>query len=130
MRITTCCFMFLTLSATTGTIGQSTYLDQIWNAEQQDEFCFTRQGAQLIPYKWFLALEQADSTTTVFRDNENMRGHEIATADPTTRNPNGLPIGLVRYGVDPDGIEFSRLSAGEKRGVVASPRNRHHLSKK
>jgi hypothetical protein len=44
------------------------YLNQNWSPEESNRFYFTPQGSQLIPYDWFLALEQYDSTT-LFRDN-------------------------------------------------------------
>ena len=34
------------------------YLSQNWSPSQGLEFSFTSQGSQIIPYDWFLALEQ------------------------------------------------------------------------
>ena len=79
--------------------GQTIQLNQGWTKEEREEFYFTPQGSQLIPYKWFLALEQAGDTKA-FRDNANMKRYGILTAEPSERNPDGLPIGFVRDGVD------------------------------
>jgi hypothetical protein len=98
----TAIFTLLSLAAASTVCGQATYLDQGWNEEQRLEFYFTAQGSQLIPYKWFLALEQT-AAELPFRDAENMHRYGILTADPTDLNPDGLPIGFVRDGVDPVG---------------------------
>ena len=47
-------------------------LKQGWSAEQSDQFWFTSQGSCLLPYTWFLNLEQAASAAK-FRDPCNMR---------------------------------------------------------
>ena len=62
-------------------------------------FCLRYRRSQLIPYKWFLALEQAEDDQA-FRDNANMKRYGILTAEPSERNPDGLPIGFVQDGVD------------------------------
>src|SRR4051812_36754139 len=38
------------------------YLDQNWSPGESLRFYSTPQGSQLLPYQWFLNLEQADST--------------------------------------------------------------------
>src|SRR5262249_1730182 len=45
------------------TVTKVVYLDQGWSPSRSLDFYFTTQGSQIIPYPWFLALEQADSTT-------------------------------------------------------------------
>ena len=35
-----------------------TFLEQGWSAEVQQLFWFTSQGSQILPYDWFLVLEQ------------------------------------------------------------------------
>ena len=86
---------------TIGTVaGQETiFLNQGWNDFQREEFYFTDQGSQLIPFKWFLHLEQI-SSTELFRSNDNMRKYGILTVEPSKLNPHGLPIGFVRDGAD------------------------------
>lgn len=71
------------------------YVDQNWSAAESNRFHFTPQGSQIIPYDWFLALEQADAITP-FRDNENMLRYRYLTQQPGPMNCDGLPIGFVR----------------------------------
>ena len=71
-------------------------LGQGWNAQDAEEFYYTPQGSQLIPYAWFLALEVKDRET-LFRDNSHMAQLGYITASPDSgRNPDGLPVGFVR----------------------------------
>jgi hypothetical protein len=101
--------------------AQTTFLDQGWDAEEREEFYFTAQGSQLIPFKWFLELEQADSEK-LFRDAENMRGYGFLTTEPTKRNPHGLPVGFVRDGVDPVASEMAGLESIQKKVIARSTR--------
>jgi hypothetical protein len=77
----------------TSTIG----LDQGWNAEQIEWFYTTSQGSQLMPYTFFLALEQADNAWP-FRSPHNMQKYRYLTNPRSPKNPDGLPVGFVRSG--------------------------------
>ena len=81
-------------------LGQATHLDQGWTEGEREQFYFTAQGSQLIPFKWFLALEQVDNER-LFRDDESIRKYGFLPAPPSKLNPEGLPVGFVRDGVDP-----------------------------
>ncbi|HEV3165283.1 MAG TPA: cytochrome c, partial [Isosphaeraceae bacterium] len=70
------------------------YLNQGWAPSRSLEFYFTPQGSQIIPYQWFLALEQPDSTTP-FRDNQNILRFRYLPQLPDSKNPDGLPVGFV-----------------------------------
>lgn len=72
------------------------YFDQGWTRAEAADFYRTSQGSQLIPYAWFLALEQAGNNN-LFRDDQNIKkfGYIPQTAD-TISNPDGLPIGFVK----------------------------------
>ena len=70
------------------------YLKQNWTPEESNRFYFTAQGSQLIPYDWFLALEQVNSTT-LFRDNQNILKYRYLPQQPGPLNPDGLPVGFV-----------------------------------
>lgn len=71
-------------------------LCQNWDANEQDKFWFLPQGSLMIPYQWFLALEQKGSTA-LFRDNANMNRFRYLPQKPTAlRNPDGLPIGFTK----------------------------------
>src|SRR6267378_1452897 len=72
------------------------YLDQGWGADQRNRFYYTSQGSQLIPYQWFLALEQpADKKP--FTDPAFMsRLGYLPMPKNNDRNPDGLPVGFVK----------------------------------
>jgi RoxA-like, cytochrome c-like len=70
-------------------------LDQNWDAATREQFWFTSQGSQVIPYAWFLALEQADSTE-LFRSDAHMDALRYIPAPASGQNPDGLPIGFVK----------------------------------
>ncbi|XOV89766.1 MAG: di-heme-cytochrome C peroxidase [Pseudomonadota bacterium] len=76
------------------------------SARTQAEWWWTGQGSQVIPYRWFLHLEQADSRD-LFRRPAHMEqfGYFFAPADFPAElaeefNPDGLPIGFARS-IDP-----------------------------
>lgn len=70
------------------------YLSQNWSPSESLRFYFTSQGSQVIPYEWFLALEQPDSQAR-FRDNQNLLKYRYLTQTPSPSNPDGLPVGFV-----------------------------------
>lgn len=119
MRLTFVLFLFAVQTSTA--VGQPTYLDQGWDDEQREEFYFTAQGSQLIPFDWFLALEQAD-TEELFRTDENMRSYGILPASPTRRNPSGLPVGFARDGVDRVTSSLEGLTTSKMKVIRQSTR--------
>jgi cytochrome c peroxidase len=70
------------------------YLSQNWSPDQSLQFYFTAQGSQIIPYDWFLALEQPGSTTP-FLDNQNFLRYRYLPQNKGPLNPDGLPVGFV-----------------------------------
>ena len=85
----------LVLVLTARTAAQPTDLKQGWYDGQKDQFWFTSQGSRLLPYSWFLNLEQATSTMK-FRDPENMRRLGYIPTAKSTRNQDALPIGFAK----------------------------------
>ncbi len=73
------------------------WLDQGWSKEQIDRWYTTPQGSRLMPYRMFMALEQADRPA-LLRDAENMRRLRFLTGYESPRNPDGLPVGFVKDG--------------------------------
>jgi processive rubber oxygenase RoxA-like protein len=73
------------------------FLDQNWSDEDREYFYFSDQGSRLIPYDYFLHLEQADNTQ-LLRDDENMMRLGFIPASASENNPDGLPIGFARNG--------------------------------
>jgi hypothetical protein len=79
---------------------QLVHMDQGWSPDQQLQFHHTSQGTRLVPYDWFIALEQPCFSLfgcDLFADKTYLGrfGFLTSTADPKI-NPNGLPIGFAR----------------------------------
>ncbi|MFZ3017406.1 MAG: di-heme-cytochrome C peroxidase [Gallionella sp.] len=70
------------------------YLNQGWDNKDSLWFYSTTQGSDLIPYDFFIALEQADKSEA-FSSTENMNRYRYLPQKPTSSNPDGLPVGLV-----------------------------------
>ena len=79
-------------------IERIVYLDQGWSPADSLDFYSRTQGSRLVPYSWFLALEQPDSEE-LFRANEHVRALGYLPQQPHELNPDGLPVGFVK---DPD----------------------------
>jgi len=77
--------------ATTSVIN----LDQSWTTDTQQAFYFTDQGSRIMPYSWFLALEQSDNTNS-FRSNENINAYRYLPALANNWNPDALPVGFAK----------------------------------
>lgn len=73
------------------------YLDQNWKPEDSLWFYTTTQGSNLLPYDFFMALEQPGSTA-LFRTNENMNNYRYLPQRATVSNPDALPVGFVKDG--------------------------------
>ena len=72
------------------------YLSQNWNQTEREKFYYTPQGSLLIPYRWYLALETADSYR-LFNNPWNMRRYGSLVDDhPSNENPDNLPVGFAR----------------------------------
>lgn len=71
------------------------YLDQGWSPGDSQRFYVTSQGSQLLPYDWFLALEQPDNERP-FRDNQNILKYRYLPQKADALNPDALPVGFVK----------------------------------
>jgi hypothetical protein len=79
-------------------IGALNVLSQNWNDDEASWFYNVAQGSKLIPYTWFLNLEQPEAQT-LFRDDDYIRSLGYLPRSPESRgNPDGLPIGFVKDG--------------------------------
>ncbi|MEZ4428692.1 MAG: di-heme-cytochrome C peroxidase [Nannocystaceae bacterium] len=72
-------------------------LEQGWTPGEAEAYYTTPQGSEFMPYAIFLALEQPDSEA-LFRDPRNMRRFRWLTGFTSPRNPDELPIGMVKDG--------------------------------
>ena len=80
--------------AASSSAADPAYLDQAWSAGDRSWFYTTSQGSRLLPYTWFLALEQPDGETLFRADSLARFGYLPNPASP--ENPDGLPAGFVR----------------------------------
>lgn len=82
-----------------GAFGESystpVYLDQGWSENDSLWYYNTTQGSALMPYDFFLALEQ-ENVDTLFRDNQNIDHYRYLPQKPTFFNPDGFPVGFVK----------------------------------
>lgn len=82
-----------------GAFGESystpMYLDQGWSANDSLWYYNTTQGSALMPYDFFMALEQSDSNE-LFRANSLMDKYRYLPQKPTFFNPDGLAVGFVK----------------------------------
>ncbi|MBQ4845653.1 di-heme-cytochrome C peroxidase [Pseudoalteromonas sp. MMG005] len=72
------------------------WLDQGWSEQIRNDFWFTNQGAQIIPYTWFVWLEQAESEQ-LFRHTDHMEMLRYLPMQASQSNPGGLPIGFALH---------------------------------
>ncbi len=72
-----------------------TYLDQGWSEDERQQFYTTPQGSYLVPYEWFLNLEQPASEKP-FCSEEYMERFRYLPNRNKKANPDGLPVGFVK----------------------------------
>ena len=73
---------------------QVKYLEQGWTASDSLWFYSTTQGSNLLPYDFFLHVEQ-EKAPQPFRAPENINRYRYLPQRPTKSNPDGLPLGMV-----------------------------------
>jgi hypothetical protein len=73
------------------------YLAQGWTQDDRSRFYTTTQGSQLVPYSWYLALEQPGASTSRFNERSLARYGFLENQD-AARNPDRLPLGFVKDG--------------------------------
>ena len=71
-----------------------TLLAQNWRDEDREIAWFTSFGSRLMPYEWFLALEQTDSAEP-FNQPSHMESFGFSMPGVSAANPNNLAIGLT-----------------------------------
>jgi len=76
------------------------YAKQNWSPDQRAWFYHTAQGTELLPYKWFLALEQPElkifGTVPKFADSAYLARFGFLPDPAGPQNPDGLPVGFAR----------------------------------
>ena len=73
------------------------YLEQGWTDAEREQFYFTPQGSYLLPYTWFLALEQPHKPKSFNTPKHIKRiGYLVDDQANSASNPDGLPIGFAK----------------------------------
>jgi len=75
------------------------FLPQNWAPEQRQLYYHTPLGSELVPYKWFLALEQPSFSITgapLLRDDAYLQGFGFIPDPASEQNPDALPVGFAR----------------------------------
>jgi len=75
-------------------LSKVVFLNQNWDPSDSLWFYNTTQGSDLLPYDFFIALEQATSQEP-FRSAENMNRYRYLPQQKTWGNPDALPVGMV-----------------------------------
>src|SRR5687768_16220075 len=73
------------------------FLAQGWSQEDRSRFYTTTQGSRLLPYSWYLALDQPGTSKARFNENSLLRYGYLENRD-VTLNPDRLPLGFVKDG--------------------------------
>ena len=73
----------------------TSYVAQNWTQQDREYFYFADQGSRLVPYNFFLHLEQANQNQ-LFRSDANMLRFGAIPIKKSQENPDGLPIGFTR----------------------------------
>lgn len=78
------------------TSGQVTFLNQNWKPDQSQWFYHQTQGTVMIPYGWFVAMEQPLGTG-LFKDPAYMaRFGFLVDGGANAGNPDNLPVGFTK----------------------------------
>jgi hypothetical protein len=71
------------------------YLWQGWSPADSLWFYTTTQGSDLLPYDFFMELEQP-GTNKLFRSEDNLYSYGYLPQSATRHNPDALPVGFVK----------------------------------
>jgi hypothetical protein len=90
---------------------------QGWTTEDRRAFYHTSQGTRVVPYSWFLAVEEGGFSQQPFFTDERAARYNLIPDSDTTNNPDRLPVGLVKD-VSPDGEFISVTCAACHTGQI------------
>jgi uncharacterized protein (DUF2235 family) len=75
------------------------WLAQNWTEDQRHRYYHMAQGSELLPYAWFLALEQPQFTikgAPLFKEDAYIEGFGFIPDSANEQNPDALPVGFAR----------------------------------
>ena len=70
-------------------------LSQNWSDKESEWFYNVAQGSRLMPYLWFVHLEEAEGQG-LFRSDANIAALGYIPRKPSVGNPDGLPVGFIK----------------------------------
>ena len=73
--------------------AETKFLSQNWNEAQRQEYYTLSQGSRIMPYEWFLALENEDDEKSFLRTTVFELGY--LPNENTHKNPDKLPVGFA-----------------------------------
>jgi hypothetical protein len=77
-----------------------TWLDQGWSADQRGMWYKASQGSLIIPFSWFLALENPETGNhELFHTDENMLRYDLILDSYSKYDPDHLPIGILKQSI-------------------------------
>lgn len=74
--------------------------NDVWTEAERQRYYHLSQGSQVVPYDWFVALEQIGNERPFLAD-ENMTRYRLIPDSNTLSNPDRLPIGFAKDDPDP-----------------------------
>jgi mono/diheme cytochrome c family protein len=76
------------------------FIQQNWTPDQRARFYHAPQGTELLPYKWFMALEQPQikvfGDVPKFADSAYLARFGFLPDSASAQNPDGLPVGFAK----------------------------------
>ncbi len=88
--------------------SDAVWLRQVtWTEDEREQYYHLTSGTQLIPYSWFLALEQPDTQESFRADDHMKQLHLIPDNAHRLYNPDRLPVGFTKtmFPHDPRGVK-------------------------
>ena len=83
-------------------VKQINYLEQGWTPDQREKYYQTPQGSLIIPYTYFLAMEQPGlGTHEPFASEANLVRYDLVP-DSSRYNADHLPVGITKQVISPD----------------------------
>lgn len=77
-------------------IKKIAYLPQGWSAEDSLWFYQASQGSDLLPFGFFMTLEQKGDSGELFKSNSNINRYRYLPQRETFSNPDELPVGITK----------------------------------
>jgi hypothetical protein len=107
-RLLAFALVFSLLAVLTAPAAEPIYLDQAWTDADRQSYYYLPQGSEVMPYPWFLALEQA-TTSKPFCDADHIESFRFIPNWAGKANPDGLPVGFAK-GRGQDGQDWFGLT--------------------